>query len=298
VVASFAAALAAAVAFGIASLLQESGARRAPDSRAVGLRLLGSLLAQPAFLAGTGLDAAGFVLTFLALRHLPLFAVEAAVSSAVAVTAAGSVLRGARLTRMDRRAVAAVVVGLGVIAAAARPEGPPALSGLARLALLAGAPALAAAGAAAGRRLRGSVAAPALGALAGLAFALFSVASRLLPAGGVGRDPLTVVVVAYAGLGVLLYGAALQRGAVTAVAACTAAVETLVPAAAGLVLGDGARPGLGAVAALGFAVTALATLTLVRSSGTAGECPEACPETDTSDIALSSPLRPPPLTVV
>ena len=52
----------------------------------------------------------------------------------------------------------------------------------ARLALVSGAPALAAAGMAAGRRLRPSAAALALGGLAGLAFALFSVACRVLPA--------------------------------------------------------------------------------------------------------------------
>ena len=295
-VTSFAAALAAAVAFGVASLLQESGARRAPAGRAVGWRLLAELLSQPAFVAGTGLDAAGFALTFLALRHLPLFAVEAAVSSAVAVTAVGSVLGGGRLTGAERRAVAAVVVGLGLVGAAAEPGGPPSRSGVANLALLAGAPALAAAGAAVSRRLRESVAAPALGGLAGLAFALFSVASRLLPATGAGRDPLAAVALAYAALGVVLYGAALQRGRVTVVAACTAAVETIVPAVAGLVLADGARPGLGAVAAVGFAVTTVATLVLVRPPGTVRECPDVVPEPDTSDEPLSSLARSAPLT--
>jgi drug/metabolite transporter (DMT)-like permease len=296
VVVSFAAALAAAMAFGVASLLQETGARRAPAGRTVSWRLLGELLSQPAFVAGTALDAAGFVLTFLALRHLPLFAVEAAVSSAVAVTAVGAVLRGGRLRPAERRAVAAVVVGLALVGAAAQPGGPPSRSGIAHLALLAGAPALAAAGAAASRRLRESVAAPALGGLAGLAFALFSVASRLLPATGAGRDPLAAVALVYAGLGVVLYGAALQRGRVTAVAACTAAAETMVPAAVGLVLADGARPGLGAVAAVGFAVTAVATLVLVRSPGTLRECPDVVPEPDTSGIPFSSLARSAPLT--
>jgi hypothetical protein len=67
---------------------------------------------------------------------------------------------------------------------------------------------------------------------------------------------------------------------VTAVAAATAAVETAVPAAAGLLLADGARAGLGPVAVLGFAVTAAATLVLVRSPGTVRVCPDLCPEPD------------------
>lgn len=310
---AFAAALAAALAFGIASLLQEAGAHRAPAHGAVGLRLLGRFVRQPAFLVGTALDAAGFVLTFLALRRLPLFAVEAAVSSALAVTAVGSVVRGGRLSRGQRWAVAAVVVGLGLVGATARPEPPPALSGTARLALLAGIPALAVAGAAAGRRRRtgrGPAAAPLLGGLAGLAFALFGVAGRVLPDAGLGlglaRQPLAWAAVAYVALGLLLYGAALQRGAVTAVAASTAAVETIVPAAVGLFLGGGARPGLVPVAVVGFVVTTAATLLLVRpgpeehgeAAGPVPECPDLAPEPVMSDISPSSRRRRAPLTAV
>lgn len=310
---AFACALAAALAFGIASLLQEAGAHRAPAQGAVGLRLLGRFVRQPAFLIGTALDAAGFVLTFLALRRLPLFAVEAAVSSALAVTAVGSVVRGGRLSRGQRWAVAAVVVGLGLVGATARPEPPPALSGTARLALLAGIPALAVAGAAAGRRRRtggAPAAAPLLGGLAGLAFALFGVAGRVLPDAGLGlglaRQPLAWAAVAYVALGLLLYGAALQRGAVTAVAASTAAVETIVPAAVGLFLGGGARPGLVPVAVVGFVVTTAATLLLVRpgpeehgeAAGPVPECPDLAPETVMSDISPSSRRRRAPLTAV
>ena len=238
---SFASALAAAFAFGVASLLQEDGARRSPERRDVGLRLLAQFLRQPAFVAGTGLDAAGFVLTFVALRHLPLFAVEAAVSSAVAVTAVGSARRGQRLSRAGRRAVAAVVLGLALIGSSALPEGPPTLAGAGRLALLGGVLALAAAGFAAGRRIQGDLAAPALGGLAGLAFALFGVASRVLPHAPFVQDPVAWAALAYIALGLLLYGAALQRGPVTAVMASTTVVETVFPALVGLALADGAR---------------------------------------------------------
>src|SRR5687767_1501804 len=204
---SFTSALVAAVAFGLAALLQEDGARRTPERRDVGLRLLRDLLRQRAFVAGIALDVAGFVLTFVALRNLPLFAVEATVSSAVAVTAIGSVRRGVSLSRAGWAAVAAVVVGLALIGSSALPEGPPTLSGPGRLALLGGVPALAAVGFAAGRRLRGSTAALALGALAGVGFALFGVASRVLTHAPYVQDPLSWAAVAYIGLGILLYGA-------------------------------------------------------------------------------------------
>ena len=285
----FASALAAAIAFGVASLLQEDGARRSPTRRNVGLRLLGDLLRQPAFVAGTALDVAGFVLTFVALRQLPLFAVEAAVASAVAVTAVGSARRGQRLSRAGRGAVVAVVVGLAFIGSSALPEGPPTLAGPGRLALLAGVPALAAVGFLVGRRMTGSGAAPALGGLAGVGFALFGVASRVLAEAPFVQDPLSWAAVAYIGLGLLLYGAALQRGPVTAVMAATTAVETVLPALVGLALADGARSGLGPVAVVGFLMTTVATLVLVRSSrNIAPDRPDSSTELPIPDVSSSS----------
>jgi drug/metabolite transporter (DMT)-like permease len=285
---SFTSALAAAVAFGVASLLQEDGARRSEARGDIGLRLLAEFLRQPAFLIGTALDAAGFVLTFVALRGLPLFAVEAAVSSAVAVTAVGAARRGQRLGRAGRVAVAAVVVGLAFIGSSALPEGPPTLAGPGRLALLGGMPALAAAGFLVGRRIQGEVAAPLLGGLAGLAFALFGVAGRVLPHPPYVQDPLSWAALAYIALGILLYGAALQRGAVTAVMASTTAVETVFPAVVGLALADGARAGLGPVAAIGFLMTTVATLVLVRSSRTVPGRPDSCPDLPLPDVSPSS----------
>lgn len=294
---SFASALAAAVAFGLASLLQEDGARRSPLRRDVGLGLLREFLRQPRFVIGTALDAVGFVLTFVALRQLPLFAVEATVSSAVAVTAVGSAFRGAPLSRLGWGAVAAVVLGLALIGASALPEGPPTISVAGRLALLGGVPALAAVGFAAGRRMAGPTAAPAaLGALAGLSFALFGVASRVLPEAPFVQDPVAWAALAYIGLGVLLYGAALQRGAVTAVMASTTAVETVVPALVGLALADGARRGLGGFAALGFMMTAVATVVLVRHArNVVPGRPEMEPEQPVPDVSASSMKLSPPL---
>jgi drug/metabolite transporter (DMT)-like permease len=263
--ASLVAALGAAVAFGIASVLQQAGARRPPFRRRIGIGLVADLARQPLFVAGVALDAGGFILTYLALRHLPLFAVESAVASAVAVTAVAARWVGDRLTLSERVAVGAVVIGLALVGASALPEGPPSLGSLPRLLLLAGVPALALLGVAVSARVAGRPAAPVLGALAGTSFAFFGVACRVLPASGGLTDPLAGAAVAYAALGLVLYGAALQRGPVTAVAAATSAVEVLIPAIVGLALADGARRGLGGLAVAGFLLTVGATLCLIRS---------------------------------
>ena len=270
-VAALLAALAAAVAFGIASVVQEAGARRPPARPRIGFGLVVDLGRQPLFLLGIALDVGGFVLTFLALRRLPLFAVESAVASAVAVTAVVSGWRGESLTRGERWAVAAVVVGLAGVGASALPEGPPSMAWFPRLLLLLGVPGLALAGRVVSGRVSGPRAAPVLGALAGAGFAAFGVASRVLPDSGaeVLADPLAYAALAYIGLGLLLYGAALQRGPVTGVAAATTAVEALVPAVVGLALADGARSGLVPLAVAGFLLTLGATLCLIRSQSRA-----------------------------
>ena len=72
---------------------------------------------------GPGPDAAGFLASIAALRTLPLFVVQSAIASSVAVTAVLAVVfLGARLER--REIVALVVVGLGLLALAlsATPE--------------------------------------------------------------------------------------------------------------------------------------------------------------------------------
>jgi drug/metabolite transporter (DMT)-like permease len=260
------AALAAALAFGIASVLQQVGARQPTVRKRFGVGLLTDLVRQPLFLAGVVLDAGAFALTFLALRRLPLFAVESAVASAVAVTAvlAGRWL-GDRLSVAERWTVAGVVVGLCLVAGSALPEGPPTLGTAPRLLLLAGVPTLAAVGMSVSARVSGRWAAPLLGGLAGTGFAAFAVVGRVLPSSGVLTNPLTWAAAAYVGLGLLLYGAALQRGSVTAVAAATTAVEALVPALVGLGLADGARAGQAPLAVAGFLLTLGATLALIRS---------------------------------
>ena len=75
----------------------------------------------------------------------------------------------------------------------------------------------------------------ALGALSGVAFGGFALAGCLMPAhdslAGALGDPVLWAAVGYAALGLGIYGAALQRGSITAVTATTIATEALFPSA-------------------------------------------------------------------
>ena len=75
------AAVAAAVCYGVASVLQAVGARRVSAGNPL------RALTQPPYLAGLALDGLGFAAQVLALRSLPVFAVQAALAASLAVTA-------------------------------------------------------------------------------------------------------------------------------------------------------------------------------------------------------------------
>jgi drug/metabolite transporter (DMT)-like permease len=269
-IASLLMALGAAACFGVASVLQQVGARRA----AVGTRLsVGLLVAfghQRTFALGLALDVAGFALSLWALQHLPLFVVQPAVASAVVVTAVvASRYLDERLRRRQRWAVGGIVAGLALVAVSASSQAAPSLRSTAMGLLLAGVPLVSLAAAVVDRRWEGPGAALALGALAGLAFAGFGIVGRVLPPPSslvsLAVDPVAWTAALYAALGLGLYGAALQRGSVTPVTAVSMIVETLVPTAAGLVLSDHARPGLGAVATVGFILSVAAACVLAWS---------------------------------
>ena len=265
------AALAAAVAFGVAAVLQALAVVRAgAPAHGVDPRLLLRLLRQRAFLAALALNVLGFGLHVLALQDLPLFLVQVALAASVAVTAvlAVGVLHTPLLPR-HWVAVAGVCVGLVLLATAAE-AGPAApTSGQAvRVGLFAAVVLVALLGVLAGRR-RGALGAVLLGLVAGAGFAVVAVAARLLPAGldpaAVVRDPALLVLCLGGGLGFLLYATAMQHGSVTLATASLVVTQTALPAVLGIaLLGDRVRPDAGLVAVPGFLLALAGATALAR----------------------------------
>jgi drug/metabolite transporter (DMT)-like permease len=262
-------ALGAAVFFGVASVMQAVAARAA-DTGAAGVdpRLLVRLLGQWRFLAGVGLDLLGFAAELGALRGLPLFVVQAAVASSLAVTAvAASVVVGVRLDRREWLAVAAVCAGLALLGLSAGTQSAAGAGTAFRYALLGAVAVLAAAGTAAGR-LPAAARTPLLGLLSGFCFGVVALAARVLvslspPA--LVRDPAAYALVAAGTAGFLFFTSALSRGGVTVATAGVVLGETVGPALVGLaVLGDRTRPGLAPLAVAGFVVAVAGALTLAR----------------------------------
>ncbi|MGR4883091.1 hypothetical protein ACIPUC_27300 [Streptomyces sp. LARHCF249] len=269
-------ALGAAACFGTASVLQAVAARAAEPGTGSGVdpALLLRALRQWRYLAGLGLDAMGFVLQIIALRHIPIYAVGAALAASLAVTAVVAArLLEVRLSRTEWGAVAVVCAGLLMLGLASGEEGSGAGSLALKLGLLGVAGLVLLVGAAAGR-LPDGPRALVLGFASGTGFGVVEVAVRLIDSVWDLRNPALYALLLGGGAAFLLLTSALQRGSVTAATAGLVLGETVGPAVVGVAwLGDRTREGLTWLAVLGFAVALTGSLALARF----GEPPEPAP---------------------
>ncbi|MCW2944706.1 MAG: integral rane protein [Actinoallomurus sp.] len=261
-------AIAAAVCFGVASVMQAVAARSAPAGEGVDLRLLVRLVGQVPFVAGLGLDLLGFLAELVALRSLPLFVVQAAVAANLAVTAvvAARVLH-TRLSAREWIAVAAVCAGLAMLGLASGHENPAAVGLRFRFVLLGCVAVIGVAGIVVGR-IRGEAGSVALGLVAGLGFGFVAIGARVLTSLSpldLLRDPAAYVVASGGLVAFVFFATALQRGSVTTTTAAVVVAETVVPALIGvLLLGDRTRHGFEWVAVVGFLMAVAGALVLAR----------------------------------
>lgn len=246
-------ALLAAVLYGLGTVLQARGVKGRPAEYAAGLAA----------------DGLGFLASLLAVRVLPLFVVESAVASSVAVTALLAVWwLHARMTRREVAALAAIGVGLVALAATAREGESRPVSHHGELLICWVVVPVLAAGAVA---YRGTAAwsGPVLAAVAGLGFGGTAIAARVLrihtPWWRTVEEPALWALAAYGVISLVAFGVALARANVTAVAAITFVVETIVPTVVGVAwLGDRVRHGTAPVAVLALGLTLAGCLVLAR----------------------------------
>lgn len=254
------AALAAAVGYGSGSVLQASATRHRS-----GLRVL----LQPLYLAGLVLDLLGWLLSLVALRSLPLFAVQSLLAGSLVVTVVlARVMLGVRLRTADRVAVVAVVGALTVLALAAGEQpatAPP--SGFTGTVLAAAV--VLAIGVAVAHRAGGAVL---LATLGGLGYSGAALAARGAHGGTSGwqvlLQPLALAIAVFGVAGALAFVRSLETGAVGPAMALISVIEVVVPGAVGvLVLGDGFRSGWAVPTAAAVVVALAGCVVLAGSPG-------------------------------
>jgi drug/metabolite transporter (DMT)-like permease len=285
--ASLVAALLSAVCYGVAAVMQavavRSASRRSariedgdPAAARVDPGLLVRLLGQWRFLASLCIDIVGFLAQLVALRRLPLFAVQAVIASNLAVTAVFAAwLIKVKLSWREWLAVAGVVVGVGLLGSSAGAQGASTVGAAFEIALMVAVAGVGVAGVAAAR-LPGRARTPALCATAGLGYAVLAVSARILPGfspGQLVRSPAAYTLVAAGIVSFLMYATALEGGSVTVATAAVVLAETVPPAVVGvLFLGDSTRHGLAGLAVAGFVLAVACAVALARF-GEAGEHP-------------------------
>lgn len=262
-------ALAAAVMYGVATVLQAVGAQRASrGTTGIDPGFVVRLARQWMYVVGLGFDALGFVFSFAALQEEPLFVVQAAVASSLAVTAVlGVWVFHARLSGGEWAGVLAVCGGLAMLGLSSASDSTPPASSALRAGLVIAALGLAVTGAAA-LRLHGVRRASMLGLVAGLGFGLADTSVRVIDhfqPSYLLSNPAAYAVMVAGGVALWTFASALERGSVTAATAAMVVGETVLPAGFGLiVLGESPRHGFAAVALVGFVAAVGGAVSLAR----------------------------------
>jgi hypothetical protein len=245
------------------ALLQAEGARRATRTRPAAI--------QPRYIAGVAVDFLAWGFAVVALRVLPVFAVQAIIGGTIALTAVFNArMLGLRLPVRTRVAVAVCLTGLVMVAASAGQQHSPVRTRGVDVILLVS---LLLLGVAVLVLRQGKHSWP-LALVAGLGFGGTALSVRAAHVQtGEGFDlvlllgqPATYLVVGFWLVGMVGYTAALSRGDVGAVTAVFTVTEVLVPGMVGIqLLDDPVRPGWAWVLAVGLAAALAGTVVLAKA---------------------------------
>jgi drug/metabolite transporter (DMT)-like permease len=263
---ALAAAVGCAVCNGSAVILEKVGVNEQKST----LRLLGNL----PYMAGIALDIIGWLLTLVAVKTLPLFLVQSIIASNIVITALlDQWILHRHLPRYGYRLIVLILIGLCALALTASKS--TAVIGITDLLEWGAFALLVILGVIGAFLTRHKTRSTAIGlaVIAGIAFGAVSIVGRLLitnvPFWHLLENPLSWILIAYSGLGMLFLTLALRHAAATTVNAVSVTLQTVAPTIIGLaLLGDTVRSGYWALTVTALILTLVASLALASLHST------------------------------
>jgi hypothetical protein len=265
---AYLAAFATALFYGVSAVLEDRSAKLTPVTGKSGKRAALRATLRPMYLVGMVLSVVAWAFSLIALRRLPLFAVQAIAASSIGVVV---LLTWAatrhRPTRRQGLLLVALACGLVALAVSAAPSKPKPVGWGFKVAVWVGL-VLVVYAAVRATRVAGARGSAVLGAVSGLADGGMALCARAIhhhSFGGLATDPLAIALIPFTVIGVVAFAASLQRGSASIALACQQATLTVVPSAIGLaILGDRARHGFAPLTVAGFVITVAAVLLLTQ----------------------------------
>lgn len=258
--------IASAVLFGVAAVAQASAVRGLDNQADSFGWFLTHGWRNPLLLAVIGAYLAGFVLHAVAIAYTPLYLAQATISLSLPITAwVASRRLGESLGFAGWSAVAAIAVGLILLALSAGPAGAARSSTLFAVSLWVGVSLLAVLG-----WLWLGAPSIVLATAAGLGYAGSALAVRGVAGFDVVSAACALAVPCYGALAFWLYSVALNRTTAAGASGSVIVYQTLVPSVVGLVwLGDGIKPGWEVGVLLGLLLAITGALMLGRRQDSA-----------------------------
>jgi drug/metabolite transporter (DMT)-like permease len=257
-------------ALNLGYLLQHGVAARLPPlSLRKPMASLRSLVVEPRWLIGSGIQAGGFVLYVVALALAPLSLVQATAAGGIGILAIMvSRITHVALTRSEKVGAAVSVLGLallGVSLFSSHGEGSGATA--AWVAIWLGASAV-------GAILciwllaRAIERAPAWGIASGILFAAGDVATKMAVSGGIANIAFLACLIVFYGAGTAVLQAAFQHGGALATAGLSTLLTNALPIVAGMVLFHEPLPSglIGATRLVAFAAVVVGAMLLATRS--------------------------------
>ena len=260
-----------AIAYGIATVLEQIGARREAMAKKFSATFLFKLLHQLPYMLGILLDAVGWLLSLAAVRELPLFLTQSLIASSLVVTSLiDRFFLHTIVSRTEKVAMGMVLLGLILLAVTATPTTSALTNQTFRDFLVIMPGFLAVAGVLLINYDFAKQKATLLTVVAGLAFGGTSLTARAANLSHLGIhtlfEPMVLALITYGIVGMILFSTALQRDSLSRLNSPLFATQVAVPSTLGIFfLGDSIRSGLWFIAGIGLAIVFAGTLIIALS---------------------------------